>query len=975
MSEHFDPYYVWLGIAPKEQPPNHYRLLGIDAFEDHREVIENAADQKVIHLRTFQLSKHRELAEKLLNQVATAKICLLNSAQKAAYDQQLHKALDAPAPVAAAAVPASSPASAKSPGPAWLLPALGAAAVLAVLGGVLGWLLSGGNRPASPAGQVASATPARVAQEPSRPKPATDRPAPVASPPQPEASQPPMAKPTPQPRLEPKAPPRESPKVAATPAAKETKGPPAEEAEPAPVPMPARLPAPSPEACEKALTVVQETYKEQYAQARSPAEKQALANKLLDKARQTAGDPAARYVLLQSAHAVAVRAGDGAAAMEMADEMARLYEVDVLEMKAQAVGAMLTAARTAAQQKLAIQRAQALMDEAVHENQPEAVKKLGQQLTSLAHKNRDDDLLKSLSAFSKRAKERAAAEQKFQQAQETLKESPDDAVANLAAGRYLCLVQGDWAHGLPHLAKGSDPVMSKAAATELSAPPQDAAGQAQLADAWWGLARSRRPPERDLLLVRADWWYEQARGAAPAGPLKARVEERLADIASAVKLETLPVWHEQPSRAAAPFDEKRAKFHQKRWSGYLHLPVVKTNSIGMSLVLIPPGEFDMGSTPEEVARYLEIGKKTNQPKWWFDTISGEGPQHRVKITRPFYLGMYQVTQVEYEKVMGVNPSAFTEHQMDLSGFSPPLSEEIASVRPDYRKRATGMNTSRHPVDSVSWDDATEFCRRLSAMPAERAAGRVYHLPTEAEWEYACRAGTTTRWYCGDDEAALREFTWLGEIAHGMTHPVGEKKPNAWGLYDMHGNVYQWCADRFSKDYYQQSPPSDPAGPRAGSARVMRGGTWLFPASRGRSASRVPYGAVLRNHAFGFRVVADTIAAEPAGNKPETPARPGKAADSSAPPPATAPFDAPRAKQHQQRWAEHLGVTVEEINSIGTKLVLIPPGQFDLGSADDEIACAKTKNSDSRYAFTRHRPALENMPRCGQDTEGPYYERP
>ena len=153
--------------------------------------------------------------------------------------------------------------------------------------------------------------------------------------------------------------------------------------------------------------------------------------------------------------------------------------------------------------------------------------------------------------------------------------------------------------------------------------------------------------------------------------------------------------------------------------------------------------------------------------------------------------MYPVTQAEYEKVMGVNPSAFTEKQMDVSGFQPPLPKEQVEWRFNVEAVA-GKDTSRHPVDTVSWEDAMEFCRRLSAMPAERAAGRVYRLPTEAEWEYACRAGTTTRWFCGDDEAKLVEVAWFDKNSGEMTHPVGEKRPNAWGLYDMYGNVWQWC---------------------------------------------------------------------------------------------------------------------------------------------------------------------------------------
>jgi formylglycine-generating enzyme required for sulfatase activity len=122
-------------------------------------------------------------------------------------------------------------------------------------------------------------------------------------------------------------------------------------------------------------------------------------------------------------------------------------------------------------------------------------------------------------------------------------------------------------------------------------------------------------------------------------------------------------------------------------------------------------------------------------------------------------------------------------------------------------------------------------------------------------EYACRAGTTTRWYSGDDEAGLAEVAWFSENAGGMTHRVGEKKPNAWGLCEMHGNVYQWCADRFSLDYYKQSPPNDPSGPSARSSRVVRGGYWNYGPSNCRSAYRIGCMPVSRLHGYGFRVLA------------------------------------------------------------------------------------------------------------------------
>ena len=170
----------------------------------------------------------------------------------------------------------------------------------------------------------------------------------------------------------------------------------------------------------------------------------------------------------------------------------------------------------------------------------------------------------------------------------------------------------------------------------------------------------------------------------------------------------------------------------------------------------------------------------------------------------------------------------------------------------------------------------------------------------------------------------------------MTHPVGEKKPNAWGLYDMHGNVYQWCSDWFSQDYYKQSPPSDPTGPPAGSLRVLRGGIWLQLPVRlplglsPRLRARHPCPRTRFSGGGGGR--SQGASQQPARHCPQ------RAADGTqCPAPAVAPFDATQAKQHQEAWAKHLGVPVEQTNSIGMKLVLIPPGEFEMGSTPEEIA--------------------------------------
>ena len=222
-----------------------------------------------------------------------------------------------------------------------------------------------------------------------------------------------------------------------------------------------------------------------------------------------------------------------------------------------------------------------------------------------------------------------------------------------------------------------------------------------------------------------------------------------------------------------------------------------TNSIGMKLVLIPAGKFMMGSPDSEKDRETD-----------------EGPQHEVEITRPFYMGVYLVTQAEYERVMGKNPSFF--------------SAAGGGVK--------DMDTTRFPVEMVSWNDAVEFCRKLSQLPEEKQAGRVYRLPTEAEWEYACRAGTTTRFYSGNMDASLEGMACFRSK---MPVPVGQFKPNAFGLYDMHGNVSELCSDCYEYDYYKNSPRQDPEGVRAskGIEPCKRGGWFGGNASDCRSASR------------------------------------------------------------------------------------------------------------------------------------------
>jgi formylglycine-generating enzyme required for sulfatase activity len=277
-----------------------------------------------------------------------------------------------------------------------------------------------------------------------------------------------------------------------------------------------------------------------------------------------------------------------------------------------------------------------------------------------------------------------------------------------------------------------------------------------------------------------------------------------------------------PPLAVAPFDATKAKEHQAAWAEHLGVPVEMTNSIGMKFVLIPPGEFDMGSTEAEVAKLEVEARAMHVHEWHIQFLPSELPKHRVRITKPFYLARCEVTQAEYERVVQRNPSRF-------------------------------QGDPNRPVEMVTWDEASAFCRTLGQRPEEQALQLLYRLATGAEWEYACRAGTTTTWDGTDDEGPLKEQAWFVANAGDTTHPVGQKAPNAWGLYDMHGNVLEWCQDLFTGSYYSQSPLEDPPGPADSPGRVLRGGSYGYWSGLCRSAFNYGIVPASRNPDLGFRV--------------------------------------------------------------------------------------------------------------------------
>jgi formylglycine-generating enzyme required for sulfatase activity len=261
----------------------------------------------------------------------------------------------------------------------------------------------------------------------------------------------------------------------------------------------------------------------------------------------------------------------------------------------------------------------------------------------------------------------------------------------------------------------------------------------------------------------------------------------------------------------------------------------------------------MGSTEEEIkVLQAEALAKETDPNF-FRQLPAEVPRHRVKLTKPLHFGIHEVTQSEYERVMGVNPSTFADPQSDQ--FVPPLTQAEATNRKESKERVLRLDTSRHPVEMVSFQDAREFCRKLSGLADEQQARRVYRLPTEAEWENACRAGTTTRWSSGDDEARVLECAWTSQNADWRTHLVGEKKPNAWGLHDMHGSVFEWCLDQYSDSYYAASVAVDPQGPPYLGGPSTRGGACMLGPFFARSAHRGSHGEGRVSY-VGFRVLVE-----------------------------------------------------------------------------------------------------------------------
>ena len=294
----------------------------------------------------------------------------------------------------------------------------------------------------------------------------------------------------------------------------------------------------------------------------------------------------------------------------------------------------------------------------------------------------------------------------------------------------------------------------------------------------WSLLRNRRSAE--------------ANSAEPAPPPDPPIRPQTPQQAAAAsKPGPRPKPQPQPQSRTAPQAAPKPKAST--------LDATCINNLGMRFALIPAGAFLMGTA-------ANVGRPDEQP------------QHTVRISQPFYIGIHPVIQAQWQAVMGKNPSYF---------------------------KGPG-----NPVENVSWEEVQRFSSRLN----ERERTWRYRLPTEAEWEYAARAGSQSLWSFGDTGSSMRRYGWFRDNAGGSTHPVGQKQANAWGLFDVHGNVYEWVQDWYAQDYYSRSPVRDPQGPENGTTRVFRGGSWIDGEEKARSGRRFSFAPDFHDNFIGFRLV-------------------------------------------------------------------------------------------------------------------------
>ncbi len=573
-------------------------------------------------------------------------------------------------------------------------------------------------------------------------------------------------------------------------------------------------------AVKQATEAMNELFKSDFAAAKSPSQRAKLAKQLLQVAEDTKDDRASQYVLLRKSADLATAAGQADGAFAAIEQLAAILGMSVQGISIETLDALNRQAK--ADHAALAKRAEPLIEKSLDADDYDSAVRLATVMVAAARSAKDAALLKSANARLAEATKLRDEANQLVPSRKTLETAPLDPQANRIVGKFLCFAKRDWEHGLPMIGLGDDDGLKKIAALDLKAD-KSTAEMVALGDSWSALPGTSRM--RQAAQQRADYWYRQALPAA-TGVVKIKLEKRLGA---------------DPSGPAA-------------------------NSIGMKLVLIPAGEFEMGDSDS-----VETLEKVF-PDAPAEHFKNSRPQHHVRITKPFHLGVYPVTVGQFSRfVFDVDPNYTSETETSARGGTAFNRVRKALEEGNkYNWHTTGFQQDEsHPVVNVTWRDAVAFCEWLG-----RREHAKYRLPTDAEWEYACRAGTKTLFYNGDDPEKLVE---IGNVADGtfaeylapehhprgaiaakdgyaFTSPVGKFRPNAWGLYDMCGNVTQWCQDWYDDDYYAHSPADDPQGPVDGRLRVARGGNWSSSVAACRSAGRAFCEPSIASCATGFRVV-------------------------------------------------------------------------------------------------------------------------
>lgn len=551
MSDNFDAYYDWLGIAPKDQPPNHYRLLGVDLFEPKADVIANAADQRMAHVRSFQSGKHSQLSQKLLNEIAAARVCLLNPQKRLAYDARLRESIAPPSVPSTVAPPVASESAApppvvdlldfapsytankrrgkgrrsKSSAGGWIVFLV----AMLVMAGIAAATWDQWNAFLPPLLQTASQPSGGTAEKHSghvTETPPESKASPESQTPSEEKRGKTPERHEPRPKTEVRLKPQpfetlEKEGEAVEDLAAMGGGADAQaEAQIKPKPKPRsedepseeRLPVPDAAAQRSALLAARETYREDY------KDKLNLPILFLQKAEETR-DPAGRFVLLQEAKNAAAEAIVGDLAFEAIEAMADAYDVSGLALKAELVEKWFKRTRLTPEQKAAIvQSAMQVLDEAVNDEEFDFARLLGKRLTQFAGLSKNRELVLEVAAKNKAVLAAGRGFTEIQEKQEALNDKPDDPDLNLTVGKYLCFQKGDWEKGLPLLALGSDETL-KSLAERDGQGPVSVGEQVALADAWWDAGGVKR----------AGYWYQKALPGL-SGLQKDKAQKRLAGL-------------------------------------------------------------------------------------------------------------------------------------------------------------------------------------------------------------------------------------------------------------------------------------------------------------------------------------------------------------------------------------------------------------------------------------------------------------